>query len=372
MATSSAPLYREFYPLNELPYEHLFVLALEALALLKWKVTNLGTNGVVASTHNGLFAWNAEIKIVLENGGAVLQSTSAGGELVDEEKNKKVVTRLTETLTALRQKYTPDELTGKYYALRNDIYTGRARVLTAGTLTGREQLNDILSIFKPTHGYFITPILLNLNIIVFLLMAMAGVNVMTPESVDLLHWGANFGPLTLAGEWWRLVTCCFVHIGLMHLLMNMYALAFIGLLLEPKLGKSRFLAAYLLTGIAGSMVSTYSHGHTISAGASGAIFGMYGVFLALLTTPIIEKASRKKLLLSIGFFVVYNLLNGFKPGIDNAAHIGGLLSGIAAGYVFLPGLKQPRNSKLKLAAIAILSVLIISVSAAVYFKLSAG
>jgi rhomboid protease GluP len=126
----------------------------------------------------------------------------------------------------------------------------------------------------------------------------------------------------------------------------MYALLYIGILLEPRLGTWRFTVAYIVSGIIGSVTSLYLHANTISAGASGAIFGMYGLFLAMLTTNLIVKSQRKAFMTSIGIFVIYNLVNGMKGGIDNAAHMGGLLSGIALGYSFCPGVKDAENKKL--------------------------
>jgi rhomboid protease GluP len=110
-------------------------------------------------------------------------------------------------------------------------------------------------------------------------------------------------------------------------------LLYIGLLLEPYLGKTRFLTAYLISGIAASMTSLWWNDLTISAGASGAIFGMYGVFLALLSTNLLDKSVKKVLFTSIAVFAGYNILNGLKSnsGIDNAAHIGGLISGLIIG-----------------------------------------
>jgi rhomboid protease GluP len=138
----------------------------------------------------------------------------------------------------------------------------------------------------------------------------------------------------------------------------MYALIYIGLLLEPYLGKTRFLAAYMLTGIAASTASFWYHDQTVSAGASGAIFGMYGVFLAMLTTNFIEKAARRAMLTSIGIFVAYNLLNGMKGGIDNAAHLGGLCTGFIVGYLYYPSLKNPQATHITLGTIAALAVFV--------------
>ena len=126
----------------------------------------------------------------------------------------------------------------------------------------------------------------------------------------------------------------------MHLLMNMYALLYIGYVLEPILGNIRFISAYIMTGLLASLNSLWWHDLSVSAGASGAIFGLYGVFLALLTTSIVEKSTRKPLFISIAIFIIYNLMNGLKEGVDNAAHIGGILSGIVIGYAFLPTLRN--------------------------------
>jgi rhomboid protease GluP len=221
-----------------------------------------------------------------------------------------------------------------------------------------ERITGYSFIFKPSPGYFITPIIMYMNIIIFIIMVITGVHVFEPENESLLNWGANFRPLTLDGEWWRLITNCFLHIGVIHLLMNMYALMYIGILLEPQIGKLRFSAAYLLAGVSASLTSLWWNDLTISAGASGAIFGMYGLFLALLLTKLIDKSTRKELLISISIFVIYNLVYGLKGGIDNAAHIGGLVSGLIIGFAFYPGLKKPEEPGLTYLAIALLTLVL--------------
>jgi len=207
---------------------------------------------------------------------------------------------------------------------------------------------------------------MDINIAIFILMVISGVNIMLPDTGSLIEWGANFKVLTLNGQWWRLFTNCFLHIGIIHLVMNMYALLYIGALLEPILGKTRFITAYLLAGILASLNSLWWHDLGVSAGASGAIFGMYGVFLALLSTDLIEKEARKTLLTSISIFVGFNLLNGLKGGIDNAAHIGGLLSGAVIGYAFIPSLKQYENKNLKFVTVSAITVVVFMILLAVY------
>jgi len=189
-------------------------------------------------------------------------------------------------------------------------------------------------------------------------MLVKGAGLWEPGTDVLIKWGANYKPITIGGEWWRLFTCIFVHIGIVHLLLNMYALLMIGNYLEPMLGRLRFITAYLCTGIMASLASLWWHQEPIvSAGASGAIFGLYGLFLALLTTNLIPNSARKALLQSIGIFVLYNIMYGLRSkAVDNSAHIGGLLSGLAIGYVYFATLKTGAILKTRITVIAIISV----------------
>lgn len=177
--------------------------------------------------------------------------------------------------------------------------------------------------------------IIGINAVVFLAMVIAGAGFLEPGTQELLDWGASYKPDILAGQWWRLLTSMFVHIGIMHLLFNMYALWAVSVFLEPMLGKLRYIIAYICTGIFGGLLTLWWHtDNIVVAGASGAIFGLYGVFFALLTTKLIPHEIRKDLLASIGIFVGYNLIYGLQAGIDNASHIGGLLSGFAIGYIY--------------------------------------
>lgn len=369
MAVGFTPKHFEDFPLNDLTQQQFIVLANETAMKIGWKVSYLSVNGLIAYTDNGMFSWNAEIKIKVENGVANIQSASTGSEMMDWGKNKKNVAAFFAKFDELKPTFTKEELDAKYQGLGEQLVSQEEDILKLPPATTIEQVKNLFSIFKPTQGYFITPILIDLNILIFILMVISGVNIMQPDSESLLNWGANFRPMTLEGEWWRLITNCFLHIGIIHLLMNMYALLYIGVLLEPHLGRTRFISAYLLTGITASIASLWWHDLTISAGASGAIFGMYGVFLAMLTTNLIEKTARKALLTSIAIFVGYNLVYGLKGGIDNAAHIGGLVGGLVIGYALIPSLKNPDEKKLKFGTLGLLSILILVSSFVVYKKL---
>ncbi|MCO5950153.1 rhomboid family intramembrane serine protease [Mucilaginibacter flavidus] len=352
MAFGLSPKYITELPAGELSGNHFLVLLLEAAKQLNWNIGHTSEYGFVAYTKFSMSSWAEEVTVNIEGDHAALKSECTGNQMMDWGKNKRNIESFEVAFAELKNQLMTETLDQKYEELKKSLALAEAEPASAPPTATKGKLTNVLSIFWPTQGYFVTPIIVNLNIAVFVLMVISGVNFMLPDTESLLQWGANLRSLTLQGEYWRLLTCCFLHIGILHLLFNMYALVYIGLLLEPYMGKLRFAAAYLLTGIAASTVSLWMHEQTVSAGASGAIFGMYGVFVALLTTNIIDKSVRKAMMSSILVFVVYNLANGVKAGIDNAAHIGGLVSGFAIGYLFYPSLKNPNRTDLKFGSVA--------------------
>jgi rhomboid protease GluP len=185
-----------------------------------------------------------------------------------------------------------------------------------------------------TPRAWVSTTLLAANVAVFALMALAGVDVMQPEAQDLLRWGANSGALVGSGEPWRLLTAAFVHVGLLHLAMNMYVLWQIGPFVERLVGNAGFLALYVVSGLAGSLASAAWHPLVTSAGASGALFGVIGALLGVLARrpmgmpPQAVALMRRNLIVLIGA----NVLLGLSiPQIDNAGHFGGLAAGFACG-----------------------------------------
>lgn len=212
--------------------------------------------------------------------------------------------------------------------------------LSQGDRTSGTDTREFLSLFVPKKGFFVTPVILNLNILIYLVMVMSGLGLISFRAADLLHWGGNYRPATMQGQWWRLVSSVFLHGGLMHLLANMAGLLFAGIFLEPLLGRLRYALVYLVTGILASAASIWWHPATVSIGASGAIFGLYGVVLAFLLLRVFSKELNKPFLISTVVFIGYNLLMGLAGGVDNAAHIGGLISGFLIGCLLAPGLRK--------------------------------
>jgi rhomboid protease GluP len=210
--------------------------------------------------------------------------------------------------------------------------------LAGNSIKEESDYKDLIGVFKPKPGYLVTPLLVDLNILIFLLMAISGLGFVSFNTNELLHWGANYRSGILNGQWWRLLTSIFLHSGIYHLLANMAALFFVGTFLEPRLGTVRMTICYIVTGFCASLASIWWYGATVSVGASGAIFGLYGIFICLMLTGVFPKEYSKIFLLVMIVFVGVNLFVGINGGIDNAAHIGGLLSGMLIGLMITPGM----------------------------------
>ncbi len=206
-----------------------------------------------------------------------------------------------------------------------------------------------------------TYIFLGANIAIFLLMALAGGS--TNEST-LMAFGVKSNPEIARGEWWRFITPIFIHIGMLHLLFNSYALWIVGPQVEKLYGAARFVILYVLTGVAGVYSSYFYHPQSESAGASGAIFGLFGVLLVFgvryrnSIPPFFKRAVGTGVLPVI----VINLIIGFTiPAIDNSAHIGGLLAGAALAALVpfqKPGDETPgvfRTMQMVLLALIVVS-----------------
>jgi rhomboid protease GluP len=210
---------------------------------------------------------------------------------------------------------------------------------------------------------------LAVNVLVFVLTALA-----TSKSGEgsiaafdprlLLRLGADYGPLTLDREWWRVFTCMFLHGGIIHLAANMYCFWDFGRIAERIYGSLRYASLYLITGIASSLCSLAIHPNSVSVGASGAIFGVAGALVVpfyskrlQLPAPVI-----KSMLRSLVTFIALNLIIGtLIPVIDNAAHVGGLIAGLLLGAVWTR-LARSDDYNTSLARVTAISLLLCAVA----------
>lgn len=269
---------------------------------------------------------------------------------------------------------------------------------------GTEPFRGEPEVLRPVPGYIPTPqpvmrrrrsfwatapatyVLVAINCIVFLAMIGRGVSPMMPAPEQLMHWGANnAGSVIILGEWWRIVTAMFVHVGIIHLATNMWCLWNLGLLAEPLMGSFGVVAVYVLTGAAGNLLSVlwnafhpYADGFSSNmphqnfdplayfppgAGASGAVFGIAGALIVLLKSQRlpVPPLELKKLRKSVIYFAVINLViglsvDGFSArtgiSIDNSAHLGGVLCGLLFAAPMVPRIGNPRptfNTRLQVA-----------------------
>src|SRR5262249_24388989 len=196
-------------------------------------------------------------------------------------------------------------------------------------------IDDLPQISTATHPWLnATNVLLVLNCLVFVVMTARGASPVLPSTDDLLRWGADYGPYTLGGQYWRVVTCAFLHIGILHLALNMWVFWRLGRMLEKLIGAFMLAGVYLLTGVGASLLSLSWDPMRVSAGASGAIFAIVGVLISLLffATLTIPPDLLSKLGGFVGRSALYNLFYGLLGHVDNMAHLGGLVTGLVIGF----------------------------------------
>jgi len=252
-------------------------------------------------------------------------------------------------------------------------------------------------VLRPAPGYIPTPqpmerrrrsfwktapatyVLVGINCAIFVLMLLNHVSGLEPTPEQLMQWGANnAGSVLINDQWWRIVTAMFVHVGIIHLATNMWCLWNLGLLAEPLMGSFGVVAAYVLTGAAGNLLSVLWNGVHYGAGAvrqqlahgpwdplgyfppgvgaSGAVFGIAGALIVLLKSPRlpVPPSELKRLRKSVIYFAAINLVIGLgislpalssRTGIsiDNSAHLGGVLCGLLFATPIVPRIGNPRS-----------------------------
>ena len=224
----------------------------------------------------------------------------------------------------------PADMTPAPIGYQCPVCTGRAREGAGGAAAYRARSAvsaqaDRLPLVRIIRQAGVTQALIAINVVVFLVMLVTG------RSNDLLRFGAMSNPLP-RDEWWRLITAMFVHINTLHLLFNMWALTLFGPAIETRYGRLRYLLLYLTAGFIGNAVSLhFGPSPSVGAGASGAVFGVLGAWIAFFVRHRNARGARDQLK-ALFFLVGVNLFIGYAGGghIDNLAHIGGLIGGFLA------------------------------------------
>lgn len=372
MAFGFTPKFELEYDISTISNARFFVHALAIIKSKKWEVNSISENSIVAVSRASIASWGEEIFFTISDNNVKITSYCIGFQFFDFGKNKKNIHGFLKSFEKINDSLSDEEIEEAFKTIAAD-FDKKSDVddlsYEINPSHSKRKINNFAAIFIIKKDFFITPILIFLNVIIFMMMAIKEVTFFNFSHDTLVAWGTNFRPYTLDGEWWRLITSCFVHLNFIHLFFNMYLLLFIGVLLEPILGRARFLTIYLITGFLASLSSLWWNNLTVSMGASGAIFGIVGVFFALLTTRLLKGKSKKRLLINLSIFLIYNFFNSLQEGsnVDNAAHIGGLISGLIAGYAFLPSLIDKFDKSIKYFTISSF-ILVVYISS--YFIMS--
>jgi rhomboid protease GluP len=194
----------------------------------------------------------------------------------------------------------------------------------------------------------VTSAIVAVNALVFIAMTLSGASPMMPHNSDLVRWGANTGRQTLLFQPWRIWVSNYIHIGIIHIAANMWCLWNLGALAERVFDRWTHFVTYTFCGIAGSLTSVALHPSGVSAGASGAIFGLAGALISALylgNLPVHPRALKATLKSLISFAALNIFLGAALPFIDNSAHIGGLVCGLILGAVLARHLTSPPEER---------------------------
>ncbi len=250
----------------------------------------------------------------------------------------------------VKKEYTDIQDNMVYEEKDTELFAKIASDISDKNIKESEKSNNM---FSKKNDKIMTIIFAVINLIVFALMYIIGNG--SENKATLLKFGANMGMLTKNGDYYRLITCAFLHIGVVHLLCNLYSLFIIGQNIEYFFGKLKFVLIYFYSAITASLfVLIFQSDNTITAGASGAIFGLMGALLYFGYTY--RGYIGNKIISSALTVIAINLAYGFvHPGISNAAHIGGLVGGLAISYML--GIKNNENKASKISGTVIVFAL---------------
>jgi len=339
-----SPKIEKFIPLGDFPMDRYLVIARQAIENLGWNLSHISERGIIAYSPISLQSYSEEISIRIENNFAIVKSECVGIQMLftDYGKNARNLEKFFHEFdyVEFHLKDAWEDSLAKFHdfaATQDPDYFEKA------PLTAKNKIKNIFYLFLPQRNYLVTPVLILTNCAYYVVCTLITVLfvkylLLTKQplySVEKIGYyvGANSREFVISGQFWRLITYQFVHISIFHIFFNMYALAYIGLMVEHKLGTKKYVAIYLISGVCGGLLSLIYHETGYMAGASGAIMGLFGAFLALLLSKAFEKNATKALLISTLFVVAIMLLNGLKGRVDNAAHIGGLVSGFIICYL---------------------------------------
>ncbi|SFG60047.1 rhomboid family intramembrane serine protease [Pedobacter insulae] len=339
-----SPKIEKFIPLGDFPQDRYLIIARQAIENLGWSLSHISERGIIAYTPVSLQSYSEEISIRIENNFAIFKSECVGIQMLftDYGKNAVNMEKFFHEFEYV-EFHLKDVWEDSLQKFHDFVATQDKDYFEKAPLTAKNKIKNIFYLLLPQKNYLVTPILVLTTgacfvISTIFLMLFASFLVHKGRSIEVdkigYYIGATSREQLFNGQFWRLITYQFLHAGISHIFFNMYALVYIGLMVEHKLGRWKYIATYLISGICGGLLSAAYHDSGYMVGASGAIMGLFGAFMALLLSKAFERNATKALLISTLFVVAIMLVNGsLKEGVDNAAHVGGLISGFIIGYL---------------------------------------
>lgn len=381
-----SPKIEKFIPLADFPADKYLIVAKQAIENLGWSLSHVSESGLIAYTPISFQSYSEEVSIRIHGNFAVVKSECVGIQMLfnDYGKNDLNLEKFFHEFeyVEFHLKDVWEESLSKFHQL---IATQDHHYFEKAPLATKNKIKNVLFLFFPQKGYTATPTVVLINVFYYVAIFLFSVVLMISLSLKTgsashdnyieeirrisLNFGVNQRNLVLGGEYWRLITYQFIHGSKSHLFFNMYALVYLGLMIENKLGWKKYLFIYLMSGVCGGLVSLIFHQEGVMMGASGAIMGLYGAFIALLITKSFERKATKALLASTLIVSLLVLINGaFGKRVDNAAHIGGFVSGFI--FTYLLNYKWDKTVEIKSWARYAVSVLLFLMffSGVIYFN----
>jgi len=369
-----SPKIEKYIPLADFPADKYLIVAKQAIENLGWSLSHVSESGLIAYTPISFQSYSEEISIRIHGNFAVVKSECVGIQMLfnDYGKNDLNLEKFFHEFEYV-EFHLKDVWEENLYKFHQLIATQDDHYFEKAPLATKNKIKNVLFLFFPQKGYTVTPILMLVNIFYYIALVLFSIVYLRyqfvrngssydPDFIEALkrislNFGVNQRNLVLGGEYWRLITYQFIHGSKSHLFFNMYALVYLGLMIENKLGWKKYLFIYLVSGICGGLVSLIFHQEGVMMGASGAIMGLYGAFIALLITKSFERKATRALLMSTLIVSLLVLINGaFGKRVDNAAHIGGFVSGFI--FTFLLNYKWDESFEIKSWARYAVSVLV--------------
>lgn len=347
-------------PLGDFGTDKYLAIVFQALEGLNWKVSYADEKGLIAYTPISWESYSEQITIIVEDNVAHLKSECVGYQcfLFDYGKNEKNIELLIAEIEYSGFHFKADE-EGGIQKFKENFYQHPGINLEYTPLGAKDKLTNLGTILIPRKNYQIVPWLIIINCFVFVVQKVllaALLVVYKQKSVNGFYDSEQFTRLSkiilggiernlvLDGGYWRLLATCFSHASFLHLFFNMIFLAYIGSIIEGRVGKWNFLGLYIITGICASLASIGYRYEGMGVGASGAIMGMFGVFLAYLSTNFFDKKARTAFLISTVIITAITLIPT-EDKTDHAAHFGGFISGFVFGLISYWAYTKEENSK---------------------------